>query len=412
MEADRSLAIVLGGTHPHVALIENLKARNYRVLLADYLESPPAARFADEHLRVSTLSQDAILSLARERNASLVIATCVDRANVTAAYVAGKLRLPAPYDFATAELIANKLRMKNQLVEIGIPTARFCAIKDESEIAQITIPFPVVTKPTDMGGSKGVRKATTMPELRVAAEQAFEITRTGEILIEEFLPGVEVSADCMVVDGEAHILVLRRKYVQGGVGVLSTVASVSPACISPAADERIRVLTNEIARGFGLRTTPLLVQFMVHHDEVHVIEFAPRIGGGLNFRFVKLKTGIDLVDLAVDSWLGKRLLHPAPQQETAGFLATIHIYSDASRFGELRNHERLLDEGIILEAYIHKTRGAPIGPSLSSADRAASFIVRADSEAELSQRVRETMERLDVVDVDGRSILRREVTLH
>lgn len=56
-------------------------------------------------------------------------------------------------------------------------------------------------------------------------------------------------------------------------------------------------------------------------------------------------------------------------------------------------------------------RGAPIGASMSSSERVASFMVRADSEAELLRRTREAMQRLDVVDVDGRSIMRRDVYL-
>jgi phosphoribosylamine-glycine ligase len=191
--------------------------------------------------------------------------------------------------------------------------------------------------------------------------------------------------------------------------VLSAYASVCPAGIRPAAEARIQRLTRDIARGFGLRTTPLLVQFMVDGDDVRLIEFAPRVGGGLNYRVVLLHSGIDIVDAAVDAFLGRSTALAAAR--SGGYIATHHVYTEAGRFGQVRNHERLVEEGIVAEFYVNKTRGAPIGAGMTSADRVASFIVLAQSAEELLRRVREAMQRIDVVDVDGRSIIRRHVYL-
>jgi biotin carboxylase len=411
MSAVKPVAIVLAGTNPHIPLIENLKARGYYVLLADYLEAPPAKRVADEHARVSTLDKDAVLSLARERQAALVITACVDRANVTAAYVAETLGLPAPYGFATAELVANKLTMKERLASLGVPTAAFRVLGSAAEAERLSIPFPVVVKPIDTGGSKGVRKAANAEQLRHAVEEASKVTRATEILVEAFLHGVEVSADCLVQGGELHILMLRERYIERAVGgaVLSAYASVSPASISSTAQERIHRVTRDIVRGFGLHTTPLLVQFMVDGDDVRVIEFAPRAGGGLNYRLILLKTGVDIIDASVNAYFGRPTALPAT--ESGGYLAANHVYTEAGRFGEVRNQDRLLEDRIVDEFYLHKARGAQIGASLSSSDRVASFIVRADSAEELLRKICLAMERLDVLDVDGRSMMRRDIYL-
>jgi biotin carboxylase len=411
MSTGKPLAIVLAGTQPHIPLIENLEARGYYVLLVDYLESPPAKRVADEHSRVSTLDMDAVLALARERRAALVIAACVDRANVTAAYVAETLGLPAPYGFTTAALVADKLKMKQRLASLGVPTAAFEVVRGVADVDRLSMPFPVVAKPIDTGGSKGVRKAADVEQLRQAVAQAFRITRAAELLVEEFLEGVEVSADCLVQDGEVRILMLRERFIERSVGgaVLSAYASVSPARISAAARDGIERATTDIARGFGLRTTPLLVQFMVDGDDVRVIEFAPRVGGGLNFRLVLLKTGVDLVDATVEAYLGRTIALPAADR--GGWLAACHVYAEAGCFGEVRHQDRLLAEGIFDEFYLHKARGAMIGASLSSSDRVASFLVHANGPAELLGKIRAAMDRLDVVDRDGRSIIRRDVCL-
>ena len=97
LEENAQLTIVLGGTNPHRALVQNLKQRGYRVLLADYLEAPPAADAADEHVRVSALDVEAVHRLATERKASLVISVCLDRAIPVVAEVSRRLGLPSIY---------------------------------------------------------------------------------------------------------------------------------------------------------------------------------------------------------------------------------------------------------------------------------------------------------------------------
>lgn len=405
------LAIVLGGTNPHIALIENLRGRGYHVVLADYLEAPPASRVADEHVRLSTLDRQGVLALARARQASLVIAACVDQANVTAAYVAEVLGLPTPCRHATTEQIANKLTMKQGLARLGVATPGFHFARNPMEAEALPVRFPVVVKPVDCGGSKGVRKAVDRRQLRLAAEEAFKVTRAQEILVEDFCEGVEVSADCFVRGGEPHIPLLRRKHVQsaGLDAVLANYASVSPAAISPLARQCIERATRDIVRGFALHTTPLLVQFIVNGDDARVIEFAPRVGGGMNYRLVLLHTGVDIVDATIDAHLGRS---PALDGNgRAGFISANHVYAEAGRFGEVRNQDRLLRQGIVDEFYVHKSHGAAIGPSLASADRVASFIIRAADAGQLLSRIRQTFERLDVVDVNGRSIMCRDIYL-
>ena len=113
---ERKVAIVLGGTSPHIELIRQLHERNFFVVLVDYLSNPPAKQYADVHIQESTLDCEAVLNVAIEFNASLVISACVDQANITACYVAEKLNLPRPYSYELANNITNKGYMKEVMV--------------------------------------------------------------------------------------------------------------------------------------------------------------------------------------------------------------------------------------------------------------------------------------------------------
>jgi hypothetical protein len=145
----------------------------------------------------------------------------------------------------------------------------------------------------------------------------------------------------------------------------------SPPSLSPLARRHIEGAIKAIVRGFGLRTTALLVQLMVDGGDVQVIELAPRVGGGLNFRLIRLHTGVDIVDLAVDAFLDRKFEISAWPDD--GFLAANYVYATAGTFGEVRNHERLLADGVVDEFYVHKLRGARMGASLASSKRVCSF---------------------------------------
>ena len=83
---EKQIALVLGGTVPHMELIRQLKERGYYTILIDYLDNPPAADVADEHIKESTLDEEKVLEIAKQRRASLVISGCVDQANISACY--------------------------------------------------------------------------------------------------------------------------------------------------------------------------------------------------------------------------------------------------------------------------------------------------------------------------------------
>ena len=409
--ATKPVAIVLGGTSPHVALIENLKARGFYTVLVDYYENPPARGAADQHVRESTLDQDAVLAIARQMNARLVISACVDQANVTAAYVAEELGLPAPYSYQTASAMSRKSLMKAIMRDHGIPTSPFRVMTREEDLGNLDLPYPLIVKPVDSNGSKGVRRADNAEQLRSGFREALALSRCGEVIVEGFCQGIDVSVDCFVTDGISKVLMLRRKYDLPATSetVINCYASLVPAPLSQAARKNIESIATKVSRAFGLRTTALLIQVMVDSDDVSVIELAPRIGGGLSYRTVTLGTGFDILDAAVSSYLDEPIHINAALREQV--LLTTNVFALPGRFQGVTGQEDLLERRIIDEFYQHKTKGMTIGPSLSSGDRPCSFIIRAATLAEALERNECAMSSLAVLDESGRDIMRHDIYL-
>jgi len=401
---NKPIAIVLGGTNPHKALIENLRTRGYYTLLIDYNENPPAKEIADNHIKFSTLDQEGVLSIAKSVNAELVISTCVDQANVTACYVGEKLELPIPYSYQCAINISSKATMKEMMKIGNIPTPKFVSVKEDEPFNLEELNFPLVVKPSDSNGSKGVRKVDNLNELNQYIKVAFDISRNKKVIIEEFIEGAEIGIDCFISDDKTHIITMhqKRKPISKDGSVIFSIGSISPPVISDVAMDSIGRIAGQISEVFNLKNTPLLIQVIVNGDEVKVIEFSPRIGGGLNFKKINLFAKFDIINAAVDSFLGVKV---SPKYEKPNFLySENHIYTEPGIFGEITDYQGLIDNNTIVDFFPNKTHGMFIQKGKASKDRAASFIVKGSSIEEIADKVRLTLNSVKVFDINGQGL--------
>lgn len=408
-ENNRPVAIVLGGTSPHIELIRQLQDRGYFVVLADYLDNPPAKQFADLHEQVSTMDNDAVLETAKKYDAKLVISACVDQANITACYVAEQLGLTKPYSYKTASQITNKGIMKKTMVENHIPTTRYIYLEAGEEPTDFDLQFPVMIKPADSCASSGVKKAGNMEELKQFLSEAKQVSRTGRTVVEEFFSGVEVSAYCFVKDRKANIIMVseRLSVIEGEDQVLKCYATITPPAVSDAAMEKLKDAATKIAEAFGLDNTPLHVQALIDADKISIIEFAPRVGGGISYRTIRDNTGFDIISATIDSYLEKKV--DLRYSEIAYCYSVNLIYGVPSVFDRVEGAEALIDEGVIESIHYHKTKGMRIYADRASGGRIAAFLVKGKDRAEVCEKVAYAMERMEAYDEENNKIMRKDL---
>ncbi|MGY6555684.1 MAG: ATP-grasp domain-containing protein [Wenzhouxiangella sp.] len=410
-QTDKLIAIVLGGTAPHIALIHRLKARGYHTVLVDYLQNPPAAAYADEHVKESTLDKERVLAIASEIKADLVISACVDQANVTACYVGEKLGLPIPYSYECSLRVTNKLLMKADLLAAGIQTSRFIQASSVDDVISSQLSYPLMLKPADSCSSNAVKKAETLEEALLFFKDALQASRSKTVVVEEFVEGREVSVYAFVQAETVEILLTaeRHSIIDGPEKVLKCFCTTAPANISAVVKEKILRQANLIVRAFALSNTPLHLQVLISDEDVSVIEFAPRVGGGLSYKTIFDSTGFDIIDATIDSYLGitsTLIVH----EPTERFAISI-LYACPATLGAVIGYESLLSEGIVDEFHAYKIRGMLVEGDRASASRVGAFILRAPNENGLKQKLGEIAERVDVVDVKGDSIFRRDIAM-
>lgn len=400
---------MLGGTSPHIELIRQLQGRGFFVVLADYLDNPPAKEYADLHEQISTMDQQAVLEAAKRHHAQLVISACVDQANITACYAAEQLSLTKPYSYKTASEITNKGFMKKVMFENGIPTTRYLYLESGEELHDFDLRFPVMVKPADSCAASGVKKAADMDELRRFLQEAKHVSRTGRTVVEEFFSGVEVSAYCFVENREARVIMIseRLSAIEGENQVLKCYATVTPPNISGAAMDKVCRAATQIANAFDLNNTPLHVQAIIDGDEISIIEFAPRVGGGISYRTIRENTGFDIIGATIDSYLEKPV--HVECSAPACCRSVNLIYGVPAVFDHLDGAEALIREGVIESIHYHKTKGMRIYDDRASGGRIAAFIVRGADRREICEKAALAMSRMEAYDPEGNRIMRRDL---
>ena len=282
--------------------------------------------------------------------------------------------------------------------------------KDDIEIVE-DLRYPVIVKPADSLGSAGVRKAQNIDEVRTYVKQAREFSRSGGCVVEEFFKGKEVSVYAYAQDGEAHILTISERFsiVDGDKKVLKCYATVTPPEMSDVAYTKIQDASSAIVRAFGLDNTPLHVQVLINGDDIDVIEFAPRVGGGISYRVIKEQTGFDIISAAIDSYCGIRI--DQNYHKSDSYYSINLLYGNPCIFDHVTGLDKLEESGVIEGFHYHKGKGGEMSDEKATACRIGAMLVKGKSRADMLEKIKYAFENIDAFDENGNSILRKDIYL-
>lgn len=274
--------------------------------------------------------QDAIAAL-RRRHAQEPLAAVValdDSATMLAAQVAAALGLP--HNDPNAALAArNKWVMREALARGGVPvpTYRQVALDEDPAPAALEIGFPVVVKPITLSGSRGVIRANDAAELRAAFARAREIVRAagygpdeGVLLLERYLPGVEVALEGLLTAGSLQTLALFDKPDPLEGPYFEETIYVTPSRLAPDVQKAISTRTAEAAAALGLREGPVHAELRINDEGVWLIEMAGRSIGGLCSTVLEFGAGISLEEIILRHAMGAELPADTGMDHAAGVM--------------------------------------------------------------------------------------------
>jgi len=394
--------LVLAGGFDQIALINELKRRGHETILVDWFENPPAKDYADKHIVASTLDTERVQKIAIEENVGLICTACTDQALLTVAWVSEKLGLPCYISYQTGLNVTNKSYMKEVLMQNHIPTARFVVLDSTDMSAIKDFRYPLVVKPVDCNSSKGVKRVDSSEELSECLDEAIHCSRTRTAIVEEFKTGEEISADFYIENGTAKFLSATKSFKISGRKSFTILGSAYPA-VDERQKNRLTGIATDIAGAFGLDDCPLLIQLTANGDDINVIEFSARMGGGSKYRLIEVLSGVDIMSKFVDRILGDR--PSVVPCEQVPYCKMVYVYCTPGVVDHLGGFEEMKRKGLMDDYFQYKTRGMEIKNSETSSDRPAGYLVTADTSWELDTKIREIDRSISVVDRNGIDIM-------
>ena len=302
--------MLLGGLRYLLPVIEAAHRQGYHVITCDYLPHNIAHKYADEYRNVSIIDKEAVLEVARELKIDGIMSFAVDPGVVTAAYVQEKMGLPAFGPYESVCILQNKDRFREFLAENGfnVPVAQGFASVEEAFSARDTFPFPVIVKPTDSAGSKGVARVDSEDGLMTALEYAARHSLSGRIIVEEFIEkeGCSSDSDCFSVDGELKFVSFSAQRFDAGAANPYTPSAYSwPSTFTSEQEKELTSELQRLLKLLGMKTSVYNVETRVGKDgKTYIMEVSPRGGGNRLSEMIRFSTGVDLITAAVRAAVG------------------------------------------------------------------------------------------------------------
>lgn len=291
--------LVFGTGDLQKSIIERCKLKNLFVVGIDPQAEASCRELVDAFEIVDGQDFEKTMEVAERYQVKGIITAATDKPLVMMARVAEKLNL-AFFSVETAECSTDKLLMKQKFQEAGIPCARGFLLNSVDELATLKADYPVIVKPRDNSGSRGVIYCTNFNEVELAVQEALQYTKKGNVLVEEFIDGKEYSIESLHVGGKTHVIQYTEKITTSRPYNVE-LGHIQPADLSLKQKEEINSIVSGIAVCLGFVNCASHTELKINSKGIYVIETSPRLGGDyISSTLVPLSTGINMEDILID----------------------------------------------------------------------------------------------------------------
>ncbi|MBQ9116743.1 MAG: ATP-grasp domain-containing protein [Clostridia bacterium] len=275
------------------------------VAVADQNPKAVGIPYADVYYKISTVDEQGIYEAARDFGADGIITLATDMPMRAVAYACERLGT-CGIDYETAVRSTDKGEMIKAFAAAALPIPRYALPENAKDAVNLgkTLNFPLICKPIDNSGSRGVTLVCTPEELPDAVSYSSQCSPAGKVILEEYLVGREVSAEVVIWQGEATVLAVTDKLTTGAPHFVETGHS-QPSRLSDSDVETVKKLAKDAVKAVGIRMGTAHVEIMVTSKGAYLIELGARMGGDcITTHLVPLSTGIDMIKANINIALG------------------------------------------------------------------------------------------------------------
>ena len=380
---DKKSVLVFGVGELQLSIINRANRKGLFTVGIDPCEDAYAKDACQAFEVVGGQDFEATLSVAKKYDVSAVVTAATDKTLVMMARVAKELNLPF-YSVETAQWSTDKYQMKQRFIEGGVPCAQGRLIHNAAEAKDLF--FPVICKPRDNSGSRGVKLCRDVNELQECIDEALDNSKLDTVLVEEFIEGREFSIESLHYEGKSDVIQFTEKRTTEFPYNVE-LGHKQPANLTDDERQQIRNIISKIAAGMNFENCPSHTELKVNDRGVFVIETSPRLGGDyITSMLTPLSTGINLEDQLLHIALGEKVDTVTGRVDKASAVCFFslpegEVTAINPRINEIASWPNIHS----FELKLHV--GDKVNQITSSLNRYGQFIVTGNSRAEIDELV-------------------------
>ena len=298
--------LILGGPSLMCDVVNKARDMGVHTIVTDWYEPEisVAKKIADEYRMVSSSDVEALVELVKNENIDGVYTQYTDSTLPYCQQVCEKVGLPFFIDDIQEKLISNKENSKNLCIKYGIPVSEEYYVSEDFSPEEIEkIKWPVLTKPTDNSGQRGITICNNLEELKKGYAYAKENSKEGKVVVEEYMQGDYVVLNFTLQDGNLYLSgmadkpVIDEKYANGLIRLPK--GYIMPSKYLDLFYKKRFKNFEALAKGIGLKDGNWSIECVVRNDDLYVFEMQFRLGGMRHYTFVQEENGIDTLEMHI-----------------------------------------------------------------------------------------------------------------
>lgn len=393
--------MLLGGIRYLLPVIKAAHEQGYWVITADYLPDNIAHQYSDEYVNVSIVDKEAVFEVAKEKEIDGIMSFGVDPGVVSAAYVQEKMSLPSFGPYESVCILQNKDRFRNFLAQHGfnVPKAQGYDSVDSVLADQDIFDYPVIVKPTDAAGSKGVSRVDKSSQLKEAIDNAFSKSLSNHIIIEDFIEkqGCSSDTDCFSENGTLKFVSFNAQHFD--IQAENPYVPSAYSWPSTFTKEQEEYLCSEIQRLISLlkmKTCLYNIETRVDTQGMpYIMELTPRGGGNRLCEMLHYATGVDLIT-AITRYVVGDTISKIEQKPYNGHWAEVVLHANQNGvFDHIEISKELNAE--IVEEDLWVTKGDKVNAFVGANDTIGTLVLKFETQEQLEKAMNNQSSWLKIV---------------
>lgn len=305
---DKDAILLFGVGDLQKSLIERCKLKNLFVVGIDPQSEATCRDIVNAFEVVDGHDFEKTIEVAEHYQVKGIITAATDKPLVMMSRVAEKLQLPF-FSVETAEWSTDKLLMKKKFQDSDIKCAKGFLLKDIRELENLDVDYPIIVKPRDNSGSRGVIYCKDSMDVESAVHEALQFTRKGDVLIEEFIEGKEYSVESIHYQDASHVIQITEK-ITTAFPYNVELGHIQPAELDSKIKKEVEILIINIAKALDFKNCASHTEIKINNNGIYVIEASPRLGGDfITSHLTPLSTGVNMEDLLINIAFGKTITY-------------------------------------------------------------------------------------------------------